>query len=139
MKRLLMLIHPVVVLCLFATILISGEHFGGLYILYILMALPHGGMYSLFASFGAALLILSLIRYKPESGHFMGPLLDVFGIFSLYASLYTFFLESGGYNRSTFEQGIPFFTIVLFVLLSLTYLIVSISRFSRYRRGRTTS
>ncbi len=131
MKLINIITHPVLVLVSFCVILISGEHFGGFYLLYIMMALPHGGIHAVLALIGAGLVLFSYAKYKRGSKFFIDLLLNIVGVFALYGSLLLFFWNSWEYNDQTFQQGLPLFTIILFVVLSLSCLIYSIAQFAR--------
>lgn len=125
--------HPVLVLVLFCFTLISGEHFGGLYLLYILMAIPHGGIHATLAILGAGLILYSYIRHKRQSKMLLEPLLNIPGVLLLYISLLLFLQNSWSYNRQTFEQAIPILSFVLFGVISLGFLLHCLLAFNRQR------
>ena len=131
MKWLNILTHPVLVLTFFCLILINGENIGGFYLLYILLALPHAGAHALLALAGVALLLFSYGKYKGASKYLIEPLLNVVGVFLLYLSLWLFFFKTWEYNDGTFRQVIPVASILLFVLISLSFLFRSIGRFAK--------
>lgn len=139
MKTINILTHPVLVLSLFCLTLISGESFGGFYLVYILMALPHGGIHAVFALIGAGLILFSYGRYKRQSKYFIDPLLNILGVFSLYASLFVFFINSWSYNDQTFEQTVPVISFALFGVISLGFLIYSVMRFARPKSDKLMS
>src|SRR6218665_639932 len=56
MKIIKWISHPVVVCFTFCMIFVSGDHFGGVYLLYILMALPQGGLHAILAISGISIL-----------------------------------------------------------------------------------
>ena len=131
MKWISILTHPVLVLTLFCLILISGEHIGGFYAMYILMALPHGGVHAIFALVGAALILFSYWKYKGASKYLIDPLMNVIGVFLLYFSLWLFFFSTWEYNDATFQQVAPVASLILFVLVSLGFLLRSIAGFAK--------
>ncbi|MBN8877690.1 MAG: hypothetical protein J0I32_09110 [Sphingobacteriales bacterium] len=128
MKIIKWISHPVIVCFTFLMILVSGDHFGGVYLLYLLMALPHGGLHSILAFIGIGILAVNYVRYRRESRYLFDPLLNVLGVFTLYASLWIFFFRSWEENNNTFEQSVPLITFILYVLCSLSSLIYSLYR-----------
>lgn len=133
MKLLTILTHPVLVICSFLLILISGQHFGGFYLLYLLMALPHGGFHAILALIGIGLLLLSYAKYNRENKFLIEPLLNVTGVVCLFFSLNIFFFRSNSYNDGSFHQAIPLLTLILFLVLSLGFLSYSIFRFAKFK------
>lgn len=131
MKLINIITHPVLVIIAFCVILVSGEHFGGFYLMYLLMALPHGGIHAVLALLGTGLILFSYAKYKRESQFFFEVVLNILGVFSLYTSLWLFFYNSWDYNNGTFDQSVPIMSIVLFGLVSLGFLAQSITRFAR--------
>lgn len=136
MKWINIITHPILVLVLFCGILISGEHFGGFYLMYILMALPHGGIHALIALLGIGLILLCYGMYKRKSQFAIDPLLNVLGVFSLYISLWLFFYNTWDYNEATFHQTIPVIILTLFIMISLAFLIRSIACFAKSKPDR---
>lgn len=131
MKLISLITHPVLVVTLFCLTLVSGQHFGGFYLLYIILALPHGGIHAVLALLGIGTLLFSYGRYQRQSKVLIEPLLNVLGVLLLYLSLYLFFLNSLHYNSATFEQPIPILSYVLFGVVSLGFLLYSTIRFGR--------
>ncbi len=64
MRILKIITHPYIVIISFFAILISGEGFGGFYLLYLLLALPYGGIHSLLALIGIVLLLVNYNKYN---------------------------------------------------------------------------
>jgi len=115
--------HPYTFIFSFLFILISGEHLGGFYILYIFLGLPHGVVHSLLGFFGMVLLVSNYHLPRTTKG-FVKQCLNVIGAGFLFASIYLFFKnDKEHYNWGTFEEGVPVFTLVLFGLLGLCFLI----------------
>lgn len=131
MKLINIVTHPVLVIISFCIILISGEHFGGLYLLYILMAIPHGGIHAVLALVGSGLVLFSYARYNRRSTAFTELVLNIVGIFTLYGSLWLFFYNSWNYNEGTFRQTMPLVSLALFGIVSLTSMLNSIARFGK--------
>jgi hypothetical protein len=122
MKALNFFTHPIILIVSFLIIMISGEHFGGFYALYILLALPHGGPHSVLALLGIMLLILSNATNNKRG--LIRNLLNVFGSILLVLSIVVFFyIDKEGYNYGTFYQTIPVITLLLFCFLTLLFLV----------------
>ncbi|HNP25072.1 MAG TPA: hypothetical protein PKL37_23550 [Panacibacter sp.] len=114
--------HPLAVMISFMIVLISGEHIGGFYIIYLLMGVTHGTIHSLLGMAGIALLVPGLLitQRKQASSIY---LLNIIGAICMLFSLFLFFFnDEQRYNVSTFYQFIPFSTVILFCLLSLIFL-----------------
>lgn len=128
MKLIKIIGHPILVMSLFLLILISGEQFGGFYLLYVLMGLPNGAPHSLIALTG---LTIMLAGYKFHSTNFpkTKPLLFLMADLIMLIALYVFFTSSNGYNYSTFEQTVPLISLGLFGICVLANLILIILRF----------
>ena len=123
MKALKYFSHPNVLIISFLLVLISGEHFGGFYLLYILLALPHGGIHAILATLGIIILIYSNYKYKREFSFLIEPILNITGAILLLFSLGLFFYnDKGQYNYGTFFQMIPLISLALFGLLSIGFL-----------------
>src|SRR5690606_13686161 len=131
MKFIKILTSPILVVILFSLILVSGEHFGGFYIMYLLMAIPHGGLHAIFAMVGIGLVLFSYRRYRGQAQFIIEPILNIIGIFLLYASLLFFFYRSWEYNDQTFEQGVPVTSLILFGVVSIAFLIQSVTSFAQ--------
>ncbi|MEP7375292.1 MAG: hypothetical protein ABI675_17965 [Chitinophagaceae bacterium] len=131
MKVIYILTHPVLVLSLFCTIMINGESFGGPYLLYVLMAIPHGGIHAILALTGAGIILFGYGKYHRQSKFIIDPLLNIIGTFSLYLSLLFFFYRSWDYNEGTFAQTVPLLSIALFGAASFGSLIWSVTRFAK--------
>ena len=124
MKALKYLTHPTVLIISFLLILISGEQFGGFYLLYILLALPHGGIHGILATLGLIILIYSNYKYKRQFSFLIEPILNITGAILLILSLALFFNNDiEHYNYGTFFQIIPIITLALFGLLSVGFLV----------------
>jgi|KBSMisStandDraft_5_1062788.scaffolds.fasta_scaffold2202695_1 uncharacterized membrane protein YfcA len=114
--------HPLAVMISFMIVLISGEHVGGFYIIYLLMGITHGTVPSLLGIGGIILLAPGLLiaQRKQASSIY---LLNITGILLMMLSLFLFFFNDiQRYNINTFYQFIPFCTIILFCLLALLFL-----------------
>jgi len=127
MKAFKFLTHPVILILSFLLILISGEHWGGFYLMYLLLALPHAGVHALLAVAGIAILVYSYLKFGRAKKYIIESLLNIIGVFCLVLSLYLFFHnDKSGYNRGTFEQVVPQFTFALFGLFTIGFIIYNI-------------
>ncbi|QEC69301.1 hypothetical protein FRZ67_19050 [Panacibacter ginsenosidivorans] len=114
--------HPLAVMISFMIVLISGEHVGGFYIIYLLMGITHGTIPSLFGIAGIVLLVPALLIAQRKQAISIY-LLNIVGILFMILSLFLFFFnDEQRYNINTFYQFIPFCTITLFCLLALIFL-----------------
>ena len=136
MKTFNILTHPVVLIISFLFILISGEHLGGFYLMYLLLALPHGGVHALLGLLGIALLMFSYVKYKRAYKGFVEPGLNIVSVCCMVLSLFFFFYrDKKGYNDGTFEQLVPQITLILFAVLSLLFIIKNIVGSSKKEPG----
>ena len=104
--------------------MISGQHLGGFYLLYLLLALPHGGMHSLLALFGIVLLLISYNKYKRKKIYLIESIINMVAIILLILSLFSFFYnDKEHYNFGTFYQIVPQITLVIFSIVALTFLL----------------
>jgi apolipoprotein N-acyltransferase len=102
--------------------MISGENFGGFYLLYLLMALPHFGSYAVLALLAVILLIVSFKRFRNEN-YRVGNALNIIGAFLLILSLFIFFWRDvQHYNYSTFYELVPQISLVVFGIVSIAFL-----------------
>lgn len=116
--------HPVLTLSLFLLLLIESEHFGGFYLLYILMALPTGAPFAITALIG---LISLFVGYKIHRQHLhpIKPGLYLLGYGLMVISLVLFF---GRRDRlETFQLTIPTLTFIAFGICSLCFIVYTIS------------
>lgn len=130
MKSLNVITHAVTLIISFSLVLISGEHLGGPYLLYLLLGLPHLTLPSVFGFFGVALLIFSNYNYKRSFKYLIEPILNITGILLMVLSLILFFsLDKNHYNDSTFVQTVPIISLSIFGLLSVVFIISNVSKF----------
>jgi Na+/melibiose symporter-like transporter len=105
--------HPIAVMSMYLLLIISGQSFGGFYLLYILLGLPHGVPDAILAVTGLGLMLLGYKlfrkRYNPVK-----PLLYTVSIAVMIYSLVVFFRLSKGYNDPTFHQTVPLISFALF-------------------------
>ncbi|CAN5396050.1 hypothetical protein BH10BAC2_BH10BAC2_46390 [soil metagenome] len=114
--------HPLAVMISFMIVLISGEHVGGFYIIYLLIGVTHGTIASLLGMAGIALLVPGLLMAQRKQASSIY-LLNIIGAICMIVSLFLFFFnDEQRYNINTFYQFVPSCTIILFCLLTLIFL-----------------
>jgi vacuolar-type H+-ATPase subunit I/STV1 len=129
MKVIKILTHPYLLIISFLFIMISGEHLGGFYMLYLLLALPHGGIHALLAVAGIAILLVSHHYSRKVQRSVIGAIINLIGLACLVLSLVLFFYnDKAGYNNGTFEQFVPQVTLVVFGILATAFIIRSFTR-----------
>ena len=117
--------HYSLIIC-FLAILISGQHLGGFYIFYLLLALPYGGIHSILAILGIIVLLTSYRLFGCNEKN-LGQVLNFVGVSLLFGSLYYFFWnDKQHYNWGTFEQVIPMLTIIITGFVALCFLLRNI-------------
>lgn len=115
MKALKIIGHPVLIMSLFMLILISGEAFGGPYLLYLILGLPHGVDYAVIGFLGLVCLFVSYKIFRGKGRNWLKPTLNLIGILLLLLSLYIFFINDRmRYNYNTFSQSVPMVSLILF-------------------------
>lgn len=112
--------HPATLIISFLYIIISGEHVGGPYVWYLIMAAPYGIGRVWWAAAG----ILSLLISHTEAAgkrKVLRSCLRITGALELAISLFVFFRaeDKNCYNCGTFEQTIPLMTLILFGVLGM--------------------
>lgn len=127
MKIISILGYPLTIISSFFLLLISGRAFGGPYIIYLLLGLPHGADYSIFAIFGILSLCVTMYITRPNKNYWIKSALMIAGIILLGLSLFVFFQNDRmRYNYATFEQTVPVISIVVFGITVLCGLIISV-------------
>src|SRR5882724_7746089 len=97
MKILKFLSNPYLLISVFLLLLISGEQVGGFYFIYLLMALPHGGIHAVLAIAG---IVLLLLNYHIKTIPFISFSFSTISISLLVLSLYFFFAnDNTNYNQ----------------------------------------
>lgn len=125
--------HPVTIICTYLLLLISGQSFGGFYVLYILLGLPHGSPDAIISTAGVAVMLLGYKVYRNVFNP-LKPALYFAGIAVMILGLVFFFQASKGYNDQTFQQTVPLISFVLFGLCVLCNMVHSIGLLSRHSR-----
>jgi hypothetical protein len=137
MKVLKIISHPVLVMSFFLLILISGEHFGGFYLIYILLGLPNNAIHAFIALFGILIMFFGY-KLKKDKFSLYRSLLYIIGSVLMFYALYFFFYESAGYNDSTFEQAIPLITLCVFSLSAVLNIVFAIRTGIKFFIDRNT-
>jgi hypothetical protein len=127
MKTVKILVHPVSLIICFLMIIISGQHLGGFYLLYLLLALPHGSIHALLGISGAILLLINHYWIKLSVNKYVFIFINAVGSFLLAMSLYVFFInDKEHYNYGTFSQTVPLITLALFGIVFISFFINNI-------------
>jgi len=138
MKALKILTHPYTLIISFLAIMISGEHLGGFYVLYLLLGLPFGAIHSLLALAGICSLLLGYHKYHRNNIHLAESIFKVIGTLLLFLSIYLFFLnDKEHYNYGTFYQTVPVITLVFFSFLSVCFLLAAIIKAVKLKAGES--
>jgi hypothetical protein len=124
MKALKIMGNPLVVTGIFLLVLISGEQFGGFYLIYLLLGLPNGAPHAIIAVIGILFLVLGCTVHSKQYNK-IKPLLCVMGDLIIIVALITFFKNSKGYNDATFHQAIPLLTFALLGIAIMSNMLVS--------------
>lgn len=122
MKFIQILGHPIVLASSFCLLLISGEHLGGFYLLYILLGLPFFAAHSLL---GAMAIVFVLLRTNAKllKKNSISVTTSLTGAALMVSSIVVFFYsDKTGYNEGTFHQTVPILSFILFAFLLLCYL-----------------
>lgn len=126
MKIIKIITNPYLLILSFILILISGESFGGFYLLYILLALPHGGIHAILAVLGIGMLLFGFHKYKRQRIYRIESIFNIIGALLLFFSIFFFFYNDEGYNDATFQQVMPLVSIAIFSLLLISFLAFNI-------------
>lgn len=121
MKLFKILSHPYTLIICFCCIVISGEHSGGFYAMYILLGLPFGALHALLAVVG---ILALLISHQFNNREALSRFINVLGLFLLLGSIgYFFWADKKNYNYESFDQFIPLATMILTAFISICFLI----------------
>lgn len=122
MKPFRVLSHPYTLIICFLLIIISGENWGGFYLLYILMALPFGALHALLAIAGIASLVIGYHGFQKKLS--VMKILNLVGVMFLLASLFYFFwTDKHHYNYGTFQETVPLLTLIITAIIAVCFLI----------------
>lgn len=127
MRTINFITHPYTIIISFFAIMISGQHVGGFYLLYILLALPHAGIHSLLALTAVGLLLFVHARYRRSLTTIVSFIFNLIAAFLLFLSLFFFFYtDTDRYNFSTFNQAVPLISLVFFTLFLVSFITVNL-------------
>lgn len=119
--------HPLVVIISFLIIIISGQQFGGFYLLYLILGLPHAAIHSVLGILGVVLLLFNLLQSKQWNRNQTGGLINITGVLLLWLSLFLFFYkDKSNYNISTFYELFPEILMLMFVMISVYFVVDNI-------------
>ena len=116
--------HPIVLIIIYLLLIIEGDNFGGFFVLYLILSLPHGALYAVLAALGIASLIVAF-NFKNNFRNWITAILYLFGYILMIVSLLVFFAK--GNKWESFTLGIPLMSFILFGLTSLFFLFNSIT------------
>jgi hypothetical protein len=115
MKIIKIIGHPVSVMCMYLLLIISGKSFGGFYVLFIFLGLPHGVPDAIVSTVGLGIMLLGYKVYRKKF-HLIKPALYLLGDAVMIAGLVLFFQVAKDYSNATFQQAVPRFSFALFGL-----------------------
>ena len=137
MKLYKILSHPFVLIMSFFMILISGQHFGGFYLLYIMLALPNGGLHAISALLGTILLVVAYYKFRRLKRYRIENILNLIALsFLLISIIYFFKNDKTGYNEQTFSQPVPLFSLLIFGVIVIFFLIDNLADNTVVRRSK---
>lgn len=123
MKILRIITHPWIVISLYFIILITGKAIGGVYLLYLLMALPNGYIHSILGFLGPIMLLIAYYRINHHD--ILRKVISLLGIILMYSSLYYFFHnDRDHYNYGSFKTAAFWITFSIFSITALGLLVV---------------
>lgn len=139
MKVIKILGNPVLAMSLFLLIIIEGKRFGGVYLLYILISLPHGAPYAIIGILGLMSLLIGYnITNRKEN--LIKPMLYLIGTVLLILSLVVFFTKDPkGNNDATFEQAVPLISLLLFSISVICLLLQTIIKLTRINNDKVNN
>jgi len=133
MKTLKLIGHPVLFITLFLLLLIEGDEFGGLYLLYLLLALPHGAPYAIAALVGV-ICVLTGYNVGPRQARLVKPIMYLTGFIIMVSSLFLFFGK--GNKWETFSLTVPLLSVIFFSISSLFFLLNACSMLLFLKPGK---
>jgi len=136
MKLYKFLINPLLPVLSFVFILISGESFGGVYLLYLSIGLAHGGIHSIAGFSGIAFLLLSYFMSLQGGKKSISIWSNLSGILLMWISLFLFFYnDKNNYNISTFYELVPQIFLVIFFSISICFIVDNILFLLRHQKN----
>lgn len=136
MKVIKFLANPGLIALVFCFLLISGKAMGGVYLLYLILGLPHGAVHSLLGVAAIIFLCLTISTSEKGNGIFLKIFFQIAGISLAILSIVSFFyLDRSGYNLGTFEQTVPIMSFTILAICIVAFLIHSIWKIRRNQRN----
>jgi hypothetical protein len=120
--------HPVVLICVYLLFITEGENFGGFYMLYLMLSLPHGVPYAVLAALGIASVVFGFNLNK-KYPFWIKPLFYLVGLILMVSSLINFFAT--GDQSGTFEDAVPLTTFIIVCVCLLCFFITALSLFQK--------
>lgn len=131
MKTLRTVLHPWVIISLYFIILITGESIGGVYLFYLLLALPHGLVHSILGFAGVVFILVGY--YKVNNNIIFRKFVLILGVACMCLSLYYFFHnDTQNYNYGSFNTPAFWITFLLFVVSALVFVVIDKSKSEKY-------
>ena len=118
--------HPVIMVILYLLLIIEGDNFGGFYMLYLMLSVPHGVPYATVAALGIAGVVVAFNIHSARHRLFK-PVLYLLGFGLMIFSLILFFQT--GYNWKTFQLIVPCSSFILFGICAACFLIRTMDSF----------
>ena len=138
MRVLYFLFHPITVSCSYLLFLVSGDSFGGPFLLYLVMALPHGVSFAV-AGVGGLIGLTVAASHVKEGRRRIYVWLTLVSIILCWISLYLFFAPGKAtYNSPTFQQAAPLISFSSFLLISFGAFTFYISQLFRGHVGTSS-
>jgi predicted permease len=122
--------HPVVLICAYLLFITEGENFGGFYMVYLMLALPHGVPYAVLAALGIACVVLGF-NFNKNLIYWIKPLLYLIGLILMVSSLINFFAT--GDQSGTFQEKVPLATFVIVCVCFFCFFLSALSLFQNPR------
>jgi len=119
-------LNPICIVIAFSMVLISQEHLGSFYFIYVFLGLPFRALHSLLGLSGMLIAFVNLLMFQKKKEQIFR-VLNILTTLLFYASLIVFFLQDRAhYNYATFEQTVPLIFMSLFVILSIGFIVINI-------------
>ena len=99
--------------------------------MYLVMALPGGAGFSIIAAIGIGLIMFNLLKFKRAKHYRIEAIVNIIGACLLLLSLIMFFYnDKNNYNQQTFYQVVPLLTIMLFIIITVCFVIDNVINLS---------
>ena len=123
MKTLKWIGHPVVFVITYLLLIIEGDRFGGFFMLYLLLTLPHLVPYSVFSAFGIIAIVVGF-NIKKVKFQKIKLIFYFIGFCLMVLALVIFF--SKGNKWQTFNYMLPTSIFIIFGICGLCFLLNTI-------------